>query len=136
MILRRTCWRSLGRQRDPTADRSALTASAAANCLRRIRPFRLNELRQTLSGPLGKRASFNVNAVILNPLTLAITPFTDTPVAELRRTLLTPGVDVALSQNHTLSVRYSYSRDILRNAGTGGLNLVSPGRFPRSGDSG
>ncbi len=103
-------------------------------------PFRLNELRETLSGPLGKRASFNVNAVrewvdngnavnavILNPLTLTITPFTGTPVAELRRTLLTPRVDYALSQNHTLSVRCSYSRDIVRNAGTGGLNLVSRG---------
>src|SRR3954452_2396964 len=93
-----------------------------------------------LSGPLSKRASFNViflrewvdngnavNAVILNPQTLAITPLTDTPVAELRRTGATPRIDYQLSPNHTLSVRYSYNRDIVRNAGTGGFNLESRG---------
>ena len=97
-------------------------------------PFLLNELREMVSGPLGKRASFNltfarewvdngnaVNAVIVDPNTLAVTPFTDTPVAELRRTNVTPRVDFQLSTNHTLSVRYSYNRDIVRNTGTGGL---------------
>ena len=103
-------------------------------------PFRLHELREMVSGPLGKRASFNlnfmrewvdngnvVNAVILDPRTLAVTPFTDTPVAELRRTYFTPRIDYQLGANHTLSVRYSYNRDIVRNAGTGGFNLESRG---------
>jgi hypothetical protein len=103
-------------------------------------PFRLHELREMVSGPLGKRASFNVtfmrewvdngnavNAVIVDPRTLAVTPFTDTPVAELRRTAATPRVDYQLNTNHTLSVRYSYSRDIVRNAGTGGFSLESRG---------
>ncbi|MCX6624768.1 MAG: carboxypeptidase-like regulatory domain-containing protein, partial [Acidobacteria bacterium] len=103
-------------------------------------PFHLHELREMVSGPLGKRASFNVtfmrewvdngnvvNAVIVDPRTLAVTPFTDTPVAELRRTAATPRVDYQLSTNHTLSVRYSYNRDIVRNAGTGGFNLESRG---------
>ena len=59
-------------------------------------PFHLNELRETVSGPLGKRASFNlnfirewvdngnvVNAVTLDPQTLQPVTFTDTPLAEL-----------------------------------------------------
>jgi hypothetical protein len=103
-------------------------------------PFRLNESRASLSGPLNKRASFNlilmrewvdngnvVNGVILAPQTLVATPFSDTPVSALRRTGITPRVDYQLSANHTLTVRYSYYRDIVRNAGTGGLNLASRG---------
>ena len=59
-------------------------------------PFHLHELRETVSGPLGKRASFNlnfirewvdngnvVNAVTLDPQTLQPVTFTDTPLAEL-----------------------------------------------------
>ena len=55
-------------------------------------PFRLNELRNTVSGPLGKRASFNlnlirewtdngnvVNGVTLDARTLAAIPFTGYP---------------------------------------------------------
>lgn len=103
-------------------------------------PFLLHELREMVSGPMGKRASFNltftrewvdngnaVNAVVVDPRALAITPFTDTPVAELRRTAVSPRVDYQLSTNHTVSVRYSYNRDIVRNAGTGGFNLASRG---------
>lgn len=102
-------------------------------------PFHLHEFREGLSGPFGKRASFNlvfvrewvdngnaVNAVILDPQLVA-TPFTDVPVAELRRTGVTPRVDYQLSTNHTLSVRYSYTRDGIRNAGTGSFNLISRG---------
>jgi hypothetical protein len=103
-------------------------------------PFHLNELREALSGPLNKRASFNVifmrewvdngnvvNAVVVDPRTLAVTPYTATPVSELRRTGVTPRVDYQLSTNHTLSVRYSYYRDIVRDAGTGSFNLPSRG---------
>jgi hypothetical protein len=103
-------------------------------------PFHLNELSATLSGPLNKRSSFNlnlirewvdngnvVNGVILQPQTLAVTPFSDTPVAGLRRTAATPRIDYQLSTNHTLTVRYSYSRDIVRDAGIGSLNLGSRG---------
>jgi len=103
-------------------------------------PFRLNELREALSGPLNKNASFNlvfmrewvdngnaVNAVVVDPQTLSITPFTATPVSELRRTGVTPRVDYQIGANHTLSVRYSYNRDIVRDAGTGGFNLPSRG---------
>lgn len=102
-------------------------------------PFRLNESGATLSGPIGKRASFNfnflrewvdngnvVNGVILDSQFVPLA-FTATPVAALRRTGFTPRFDYQLSTNHTLSVRYSYNRDIVQNAGTGGLNLVSRG---------
>ena len=103
-------------------------------------PFHLHEFREVVSGPLSKRASFNlnvtremvdngnvVNGVILDPRSLAATPFTDTPVSALRRTGFTPRIDYQLSTNNTLTVRYSYNRDIVRNAGAGGLNLVSRG---------
>jgi hypothetical protein len=102
-------------------------------------PFRLNETGGTLSGPIGKKASFNFNAIrewvdngnVVNGVVLdsQLVPvaFTATPVAALRRTGFTPRFDYQLSPNHTLSVRYSYNRDIVRNTGTGGLNLVSRG---------
>jgi hypothetical protein len=103
-------------------------------------PFRLNETSASLSGPLNKRASFTlnlmrewvdngnvVNGFVLQPQTLAATSFSDTPVAGLRRTGITPRIDYQLSTNHTLTVRYSYNRDVVRDTGTGGLNLVSRG---------
>lgn len=103
-------------------------------------PFQLHELREMVSGPLGKRASFNlnvvrewvnngnvVNGVTLDPQTSAAAPFTDTPVSELRRTGVTPRIDYQLGANHTLSLRYAYGRDIVRNAGTGGFNLAERG---------
>ena len=58
---------------------------------------------------------------------LQVISFTDTPVAELRRTVMTPRVDYQISSKNTLSIRYSYNRDIVRNTGTGGLNLSSRG---------
>ena len=103
-------------------------------------PFHLNELSGTLSGSLNKRASFNLNLIrewvdngnvvngfILQPRSLDAIAFSDTPVAGLRRTGFTPRIDYQLSTNHTLTVRYSYNRDIVRDAGTGSLNLVSRG---------
>jgi hypothetical protein len=103
-------------------------------------PFHLQEFRELLSGPLGRRASFNVtltrelvdngnvvNAVTLDPRTLAPVTFTGTPLAQLRRTGATPRVDYQLSAKHTLTARYSYSRDIVRNAGVGSFNLVERG---------
>ena len=103
-------------------------------------PFHLNEIRGSVSGPIAKHASFNlnfarewtdngsvINGVTLDPQTLAAGPFTDTFIAYLRRNVLTPRVDYQVGARHTLSVRYSYLRDDVRNAGVGGLNLVSRG---------
>jgi hypothetical protein len=101
-------------------------------------PFHLNESRNTISGPLGDRASFTVdfakewvdngsviNGVVLDPTTLEPAPFTDTNLASLRRTIVTPRVDYQLTPRNTLSVRYSYRRDDVQNAGVGGLSLAS-----------
>lgn len=103
-------------------------------------PFRLNEIRSTLSGPINKRASFDlnlvrewvdngnvINGVRLDPEALVAQPFNGFAVSALRRTGFTPRFDYQLSTNHTLTVRYSYNRDIVRNAGTGSLNLDSRG---------
>jgi hypothetical protein len=103
-------------------------------------PFHLNELSGTLSGPVNKRASFNlnlirewvdngnvINGVSLDPQTLVSGPYTNTFLAYLRRTGFTPRIDYQLGTNHTLTVRYSYNRDDVQNAGVGGLNLISRG---------
>ena len=103
-------------------------------------PFHLHELREALSGPFSKRASFNVtfvrewvdngnvvNGVMLDPQSLTPTHFTATPVASLRRTGITPRIDYQLTPNNTLTVRYSYTRDAVDNAGVGAFNLVSRG---------
>jgi hypothetical protein len=65
--------------------------------------------------------------VTLDPNTLLAGPFTDTFLSYLRRTGVTPRIDYQLSANHTLSVRYSFNRDDVQNAGVGGLNLISRG---------
>ena len=103
-------------------------------------PFHLNELSGTLSGPIHKRASFNlnlmremndngnvINGVTLDPQTLAAAPFTGSFLSNLRRTAITPRIDYQIGANNTLTLRYSYNRDDVRNAGVGSLNLVSRG---------
>jgi Carboxypeptidase regulatory-like domain len=103
-------------------------------------PFHLDELSGTLSGPINKRASFNlslmremndngnvINAVTLDPETLVAAPFTGSVLSTLRRTRVTPRLDYQLSARHTLTVRYAYSRDDVHNAGVGSFNLASEG---------
>ncbi|HVI79989.1 MAG TPA: TonB-dependent receptor, partial [Candidatus Acidoferrum sp.] len=103
-------------------------------------PFHLHEFREMLAGPISKRASFNVtftrewvdngnviNGVVLDPTTLAVTPYDNTFVSSLHRTGITPRVDYQLSTNHTLSVRYVFNRDAVDNAGVGGFNLATRG---------
>jgi hypothetical protein len=103
-------------------------------------PFHLNELSGSLSGPVNKRASFAlnlqremtdngnvINAVTLDPQTLLAERFTGVNLSGLRRTGVTPRIDYQIGRNHTLTVRYSFNRDAVSNAGVGSLNLVSRG---------
>ena len=102
--------------------------------------LQLNEFRSNLSGPLNHRASFTfdvtrdsvdngsiVNAVILDPQTLASTPYTAVPVAAQRRMEVTPRIDYQLNSANTLTVRYTYSRSDIQEAGIGSFDLPSRG---------
>jgi hypothetical protein len=93
-----------------------------------------------VAGPLSKRASFNldieremndngnvIDGVTLDPQTLVTAPFTGSVLALDRWTRVTPRLDYQLSGNHTLSIRYVFNRDDVRNAGTGAFNLLSRG---------
>jgi hypothetical protein len=101
-------------------------------------PLQLNEFRGNLSGSLNRRASFTldvsreaidngsiVNAVTLDPRTLAVTPFTAVPVTPQRRNLVSPRADYQLGANNTLTVRYQYSQSDIRDAGIGSFDLLS-----------
>jgi hypothetical protein len=103
-------------------------------------PFHLNEFEGNLGGPLGKHASFNfsmnqedddngnvINGVTLDPVTLSATPFTGSLLSYSRWTHVVPRIDYQLSQNHTLTVRYVFNRDDVRNAGVGSFNLATRG---------
>jgi len=103
-------------------------------------PFHLDEFNGSISGPINKSASFDldvtremndngnvVNVVTLDPTALTPTPFTGSVLSYSRWTRVTPRIDCQLSQNHTLSVRYVFNNDDVRNAGTGAFNLTSRG---------
>ncbi len=102
--------------------------------------LQLNEFRSNLSGPLNRRTSFTlditrdsvdngsiVNAVVLNPQTLTATPYTAVPVTPQRRMEVTPRIDYQLDAANTLTVRYTYSRSDIRDAGIGSFDLPSRG---------
>ncbi len=101
-------------------------------------PFLLQETENTLSGPLGRKASFTMdlerqavnngsitNAVTLDPATLTAVPFSGSIVTPQRRWLLGPHVDYQLSQNNTLSLRYTFSNADVTGAGIGSFDLSS-----------
>lgn len=103
-------------------------------------PLLLNEFEGGASGPAGKRASFTidaqrnmvdngsiVNAVTLNPQTLAVQPFDSIFKTIQRYTRLSPRLDYQLSQNHTLSVRYGMTHADIAGAGIGAFDLISRG---------
>ncbi len=98
-----------------------------------------------LSGPLGKRASFSldaerhqvdesavVSAVVLDSA-LNVQRFSQAVLTPLTRTYVSPRVDYQLSAKHTLSVRLSEGRMSRLNQGIGEFSLLS--RASDSGDA-
>ena len=91
-----------------------------------------------LDGPLSRKASFFftsdirdihepeiVNAQIVNPTTLAITPYSAAVPNPKTRYNIGPRLDYAISKNNTLTVRYQYYRNDETNDGVGGFTLPS-----------
>jgi hypothetical protein len=103
-------------------------------------PFLLNEIEGGGGGPLSHSASFTVdvqrnmvdngtisNAVILNPQTLAVTPFAGSLTVPGRYTHVSPRVDYQLGEKHTFMFRYGITHSDVQNSGIGGLDLSSRG---------
>ena len=90
-----------------------------------------------VGGPLNKKASFFlsaqyrnindvsvVNAQVLDPSFHPV-PFNESIASPRTRVNLSPRIDVQVTPNNTLSVRYQYYRDDLSNQGVGGFDLDS-----------
>jgi hypothetical protein len=103
-------------------------------------PFLLQEYGGNVGGPVNRRSSFFVdvrrdavdngsiiNAVTLDPATLAITPFTGTYLVPQRAIRVSPRFDYQLNSNNTLTFRYGFSQMDIPGAGIGGFNLDSRG---------
>ena len=101
-------------------------------------PLQLREFRTNLTGSLNRRTSFTldvqrdsvdngsiVNAVTLNPQTLAVTPFTAVPVTPQRRVQVSPRADRQINSNNTLTLRYTYAQSDIQDAGIGSFDLLS-----------
>lgn len=101
-------------------------------------PLDLKEFGGNLSGPLSKKASFFldldrrlidngsvIDAVIVDPTTLSINPFTQVFLSPFRRLRVSPRIDYQLNANNTLVVRYGYTRNNTMDTGIGGFNLLS-----------
>src|SRR3989441_13023001 len=94
-----------------------------------------------LGGPLvSKRALFFFNierrdlnelsvvsAQVVDPTTLAVTPFSDAVPNPRTRTNLSPRLDYQVSTNNTLTARYQYERQNETGNGIGQFNLQSLG---------
>ncbi|HEX4807814.1 MAG TPA: TonB-dependent receptor [Bryobacteraceae bacterium] len=103
-------------------------------------PFLLNEFEGDAGGPLGKRASFTLdaqrnlvhngsisNGVMVNPQSFALTPFSSTIVTPQALTRLAPRIDYQLNEKNTLTLRYSFTHANITDAGIGALDLASRG---------
>jgi carboxypeptidase family protein len=103
-------------------------------------PLLLNEFEGDASGPINKRTSFNldaqrnmvdngaiINAVTLNPETLAIQPFLSVFKVPQRFTRVSPRVDYQLNDTNTLILRYSITHSDINGTGIGAFDLVSRG---------
>ncbi len=93
----------------------------------------------SISGPLGKKASFfftaqqrnidNVSVVVAQVLgpNNTIIPFNTTVPSPSTRLNISPRADFQLSKNNTLTVRYQYVRNSQDNEGVGQFGLPSQG---------
>ena len=102
-------------------------------------PFLQRNFGGSLSGALGKKASFFLdvqdrdidNGNIINGYNVGPAPaFTATPFntvfsAPQNRFRISPRLDYQLSTNNTLTFRYVYTRNDLENQGAGNLSLLS-----------
>src|SRR5215831_9764 len=92
-------------------------------------PFTLHELGGNITGPIKRWSSFFldvrrdavdngsvINAVTLDPHTLTINSFTDTPVTPQRRVSITPRIDYQINQKHTLVARYAFTHSDINDA--------------------
>ena len=103
-------------------------------------PFLLREYGGNVGGPLNQRSSFFVdlrrdatdngsiiNGVVLDPATLAISPFTGAYKVPQRAIRVSPRLDYQLDSDNTLTFRYGFSRMDVPGAGIGSFNLASRG---------
>jgi hypothetical protein len=100
-------------------------------------PFQFRQYAGNLSGTIiPKKASFFldfergetddndlINATILDPLSLQPTGFNAAVLTPRRSFNMSPRVDYAINQNHTLVGRYSFFRQSLRNLGVSQFSL-------------
>src|SRR5262249_30199211 len=105
-------------------------------------PLLLNELEGNAGGPITKRSSFTIdfqrnavnngyitNGFNLAPVTFAIQPFNTIYVVPQRFLRLSPRIDYQISQNNTLSLRYTITRSYIDGAGIGNLDLPARGYY-------
>ncbi|MDT5262081.1 MAG: hypothetical protein QOC61_1085 [Acidobacteriota bacterium] len=100
-------------------------------------PFQFRQFGGNLSGSIiPKKASFFldfehgatddndlINATILDPLTLQPTGFNAAVLTPRRNFNMSPRIDYAINQNHTLVARYSYFRSKQQNLGVSQFSL-------------
>jgi hypothetical protein len=100
-------------------------------------PYQSTQFSGNLGGPLGKKASFFIDAErrdveeasVVSALTLDssfnVTPFSEAVLNPTKRTAVSPRIDYQLSTNHTLMARYSYAEMSRVNEGVGQFSLPS-----------
>ena len=103
-------------------------------------PFLLNEFEGDAGGPLGKHASFVLdaqrnlvdngsitNAVIVDPQSLVVSRLSSTVTTPQRLTRVSPRIDYQLNPNNTLTFRYGVTHGDIQDAGVGAFDLASRG---------
>jgi Carboxypeptidase regulatory-like domain len=103
-------------------------------------PFSQRNFGGSLSGALGKKASFFldvqdrdidngniINGFTVNPSSFLVSPYNSVFVAPQNRFRISPRIDYQLSKNNTLTMRYGYTRNDLDNQGVGNLSLLTTG---------